>query len=316
MFTTFLLSWCNSTSGRRPPLYRGFTITLRHTTLSRTPLDEWSACRRDLYLTTHNTHKRQTSMPPTLFEPTISAAERPQTHSLGSAATGTGLFTTSVKKITRGYMCTVTSGSCIRYQRSTPQPENPLRVFWGFSVLHLLEFSCGNYDPPWLAHHSFAAKNIPNLASYGMLSRVGLRKYVYITQWTAASRLQVSSGSILTYLLTPWSRVLLEKLTGSAASQEIPRIFVTRKFITLLTNARHLSLSWANSIQSPQPPRTSWRSISVLSPHLHLGLPHRSTVSVNCYRNILCSSEAVTCRITCSQNFCNSFDVVLTVHRR
>ena len=25
-------------------------------------------------------------------------------------------------------------------------------------------------------------------------------------------------------LLTPWSRVLLEKLTGSAASQEIPRI--------------------------------------------------------------------------------------------
>ena len=28
----------------------------------------------------------------------------------------------------------------------------------------------------------------------------------------------------LTYLLTPWSRVLLEKLIGSAASQEIPRI--------------------------------------------------------------------------------------------
>ena len=29
---------------------------------------------------------------------------------------------------------------------------------------------------------------------------------------------------LLTYLLTPWSRVLLEKLTGSAASKEIPRI--------------------------------------------------------------------------------------------
>ena len=27
------------------------------------------------------------------------------------------------------------------------------------------------------------------------------------------------------YLLTPWSRALLEKLTGSAASQEIPRLF-------------------------------------------------------------------------------------------
>ena len=75
------------------------------------------------------------------------------------------------------------------------------------------------------------------------------------------------------YLLTPWSRVLLEKLTGSPASQEIPRIFGTRRFITVLTNARHLSLSWANSIQSSQPLPTSWRSILILSSHLRLGLP-------------------------------------------
>ena len=38
--------------------------TQRRTTVSRTPLDEWSACRRNLYLTTHNTHNRQTSKPP------------------------------------------------------------------------------------------------------------------------------------------------------------------------------------------------------------------------------------------------------------
>ena len=31
---------------------------------------------------------------------------------------------------------------------------------------------------------------------------------------------------LLTYLLTPWTRVLLEKLTGSAASQEIPPHFM------------------------------------------------------------------------------------------
>jgi hypothetical protein len=48
---------------------------------------------------------------------------------------------------------------------------------------------------------------------------------------------------LLTYLLTPWSRVLLENLTGFAASQEIPRIYGTRKFITVLTSARHPSLS-------------------------------------------------------------------------
>jgi hypothetical protein len=39
-------------SGSEPPHYRGFTITLRHTTLHSTPLDEWSAWRTDLYLTT------------------------------------------------------------------------------------------------------------------------------------------------------------------------------------------------------------------------------------------------------------------------
>jgi hypothetical protein len=38
--------------------------SLRHTTLGRTPLDEWSPCHKDLYLTKHNTHNRQTSMPP------------------------------------------------------------------------------------------------------------------------------------------------------------------------------------------------------------------------------------------------------------
>ena len=59
-----------------------------------------------------------------------------------------------------------------------------------------------------------------------------------------------------------------------AASQEIPRIFETRMFLTVLTSARHLSLSWANSIQSPQLPPTSWRSILILSSHLRLGLPN------------------------------------------
>jgi len=81
-------------------------------------------------------------------------------------------------------------------------------------------------------------------------------------------------GISITYLLTPWSTVLLEKLTSSAASQEIPRIFGTRRFITVLTSARDLSLSWANSIQFPQPPPTSWRSILISSSHLRLGLPN------------------------------------------
>jgi hypothetical protein len=67
-------------SGPGPPHYRGLTITLGHTILGRTPLDERSARRRDLYLTIHSIHKRQTSMPPAGFEPTVPASERSQTH--------------------------------------------------------------------------------------------------------------------------------------------------------------------------------------------------------------------------------------------
>jgi hypothetical protein len=41
---------------QQPPVGQGLVIiTRRHTTLGRTPLDEWPAQRRDLYLTTHNT---------------------------------------------------------------------------------------------------------------------------------------------------------------------------------------------------------------------------------------------------------------------
>jgi hypothetical protein len=64
--------------------------TQRRTTVGRTPLDEWSSRRRELYLTTQNTHNRQTSMPPVGLEPMISAGERLQTYALDRAATGTG----------------------------------------------------------------------------------------------------------------------------------------------------------------------------------------------------------------------------------
>jgi hypothetical protein len=55
-------------------------------------VDEWSARRRDIYLTTHNTHKRPTSIPPTGFEPAIPAGKWPQTDTLDRAATRIGSY--------------------------------------------------------------------------------------------------------------------------------------------------------------------------------------------------------------------------------
>jgi len=69
--------------------YQGFSITLRHTTLGTTPLDEWSARRRDLYVTTHNTHNRQTDRHPCRWRDSklrIPASEGPQTHAIYRAA--------------------------------------------------------------------------------------------------------------------------------------------------------------------------------------------------------------------------------------
>ena len=56
-------------------------------TVGMTPLDEWSVRRRDLYLTTHNTH-RDRNPSPARFEPTVSASKRPHTQAFDSAATG------------------------------------------------------------------------------------------------------------------------------------------------------------------------------------------------------------------------------------
>jgi len=75
------------------------------------------------------------------------------------------------------------------------------------------------------------------------------------------------------YLLTPCSRVILEKLTGLQLVKKFPAFSGTRRFITAFTNARHLSLSWSSSIQSITPHPNSWRSILILSSHLRLGLP-------------------------------------------
>ena len=66
-----------------PPGCGGFT-TIR----GRTPLNEWSARCRRLYLTTHGTHNRQTPTLQAGFEPIILASERPRNHAFDRAATG------------------------------------------------------------------------------------------------------------------------------------------------------------------------------------------------------------------------------------
>jgi len=62
-------------------------------------------------------------------------------------------------------------------------------------------------------------------------------------------------GSQFSYinLITPCSRILLEKLIGSQLVKKFHTFYGTRRFITAFTSARHLSLSWVSSIQSLPP---------------------------------------------------------------
>jgi hypothetical protein len=62
---------------------------------------------------------------------------------------------------------------------------------------------------------------------------------------------------LLNHLLTPYSTVLLEKLTGLQLVKEFPAFYGTRSFIIAFTIARQLSLSLANPIQSTAPHSTS-----------------------------------------------------------
>ena len=59
-----------------------------------------------------------------------------------------------------------------------------------------------------------------------------------------------SEPRALLYLLSPRSRVLPQKQTGPQRVKKFSTFYGTRRFITAFTKARHLSLSWASSIQS------------------------------------------------------------------
>jgi hypothetical protein len=103
-------SWRHSPKWARPSSFTRFLDhTQRRKTVGRTPLDEWSARRWDLYLTTHNTHNRLTSIPTAGFEPTISAGEWPQTYALRAPY--------SVKQICTTACCKTRDCVCTRYDK-------------------------------------------------------------------------------------------------------------------------------------------------------------------------------------------------------
>jgi hypothetical protein len=113
--------------------------------------------------------------------------------------------------------------------------------------------------------HRITAGHIPDWGK-------GLHRFLISTKclssWSLDIRFRTSeyfsvSLCFLIYLLTPWSRVLPEKLKRPELLKQFPAFYTTRRFITVFTRVRHLSISWARLIQSMPPHPTSRRSILI-----------------------------------------------------
>jgi hypothetical protein len=73
---------------------------------------------------------------------------------------------------------------------------------------------------------------------------------------------------------TPWSRILLEKITGSQLVKKFPAFYGARRFITAFTSARHLSLLMVHSMISFYGEEfLAYRTKPKLEDHLLVGCP-------------------------------------------
>jgi len=88
----FFLHGPTTSSGPRPPRYRVFTITLRHTAPTQYDSSGRVISPTQRSLTKYNYHKRQISMPPARFELTIPVVEQRQGHVLDRVATWIGEY--------------------------------------------------------------------------------------------------------------------------------------------------------------------------------------------------------------------------------
>ena len=116
-------------------------------------------------------------------------------------------------------------------QLGDPDRFNQSRILLVVTV-HILSTLLYSETAFWVIKCSTIFKLLINVENYTVFFRDSVHPKTY-------RNLANSS----TYLLTPWSRVLLEKLASLQLVKKFPAFYGTRRFLTALTSARHLSLS-------------------------------------------------------------------------
>ena len=113
---------------------------------------------------------------------------------------------------------------------------------------------------------------------------------VLITDWLTDTR------SLASYLTNSKEQCPLEKIIIPQLVKIFPALYGTKRFITAFTRAYHLSLSSSRSIRCKPYHPISWKSISKLLSHLHLGFPSGLFLSgvptTTIYAPILCPMRA------------------------
>ena len=102
--------------------------------------------------------------------------------------------------------------------------------------------------------------------SFDKLSPDATNNSTTVTPTNISYNKHTDMTSLFGMLLTSWNRDRREKLTLPQLLKKFPAVYGTRKFITVLTKARHLSLTWVRSIQSTPTHPISRRPILILSP--------------------------------------------------
>jgi hypothetical protein len=169
--------------------------------------------------------------------------------------------------------------------------------------------------------------SVPRTASKYALDTRGICPYfhhsfVFLTWRTHYNHRLITKESMQ---ITPWGRVLPEKLTVTQLLRNFPAFYGIRRFITVFTTARHWSLPWARWIQStPYPshfPKMNCDTILPSTPQYYkwffcLKLCMSFHISIECY--IACPSHPpwyvakrkTQCHVVrgCNQKFPDSVD--------